>query len=109
MSSSESIQSKITSDIIKTWLFNSPTHGIGRIVRAKTLTVSLFWTYVFWIFTILMSAFISTAILKYAANPTKVHLSLRQYQDRSHYPAITFCKSIFLNSKNVPIRIVFVF
>ncbi|CAF0866573.1 unnamed protein product [Rotaria sordida] len=91
MSSLEDTTTETASNIIKQWLFNSPSHGIRRIGRAKTFLATLFWIYIFWIFTILMCAFIYTAIINYITHPTKIHLSIRQYRDPTHFPAITFC------------------
>ncbi len=92
MSSLKTSQSKTASEIINTWLLNSPSNGIRRIGRAKTLLTGLFWAYTFWIFTILMGTFIYTVIITYIAHPTKIHLSVRQNRDPIDYPAITFCK-----------------
>jgi hypothetical protein len=92
MPPSENLKSETALDIIKKWCSNSPSHGIRRISRAKTLIGSLFWVYIFWIFTILMSGFIYTVIMNYIAHPTKIHLSIRQYRDPDHFPSITFCK-----------------
>ncbi|CAM4756955.1 unnamed protein product [Rotaria magnacalcarata] len=83
--------SKTTTEIVKTWLFNTPSHGIRPISRAKTLQTRLFWAYTFWIFTILMCTFIYTIIMNHITNPMKIHLSIRQYRDPAHFPAITFC------------------
>ncbi|CAF0787553.1 unnamed protein product [Rotaria sp. Silwood1] len=91
MSSFKYATSKTTSEIIKAWLFESPSHGIRRIGRANTFLTTLFWTCTFWIFTLLMCAFIYTAIINYITHPTKIHLSIRQYRDPAHFPAITFC------------------
>ncbi|CAF2368910.1 unnamed protein product [Rotaria sp. Silwood2] len=91
MSSCKDTPTKTASNIVKTWLFNSPSHGIRRIGRANTFRTTFFWTSIFWTFTILMCAFIYTAISNYITHPTKIHLSIRQYRDPAHFPAITFC------------------
>ncbi len=93
MSSSEDIKSKTISDIIEKWFLNSPSHGIHRIGRAKTLIARLFCGYIFWVFTLLMGCFIYIVIMNYVAHPTKMHLIITQYRNPEHFPAITFCKS----------------
>lgn len=86
-------------NIIKHWFFNSPSHGIRRINRATSLPGRVFWSMIFLIFTSLMCTFIHSAITKYITHPTKINLSVRQYQDSMHYPAITFCKSSSLTRR----------
>jgi len=92
MSSSENTKSKSISDLIKKWFLNSPSHGIRRIGRAKTLITSLLCGYIFWVFTILMGCFIYITFINYIAHPTKIHLTVSQHRDPKHFPAITFCK-----------------
>lgn len=94
MSSSEQQSPKRTTalSIITNWFLNSPSHGIRRINRSKTLRTRLFWSLIFLIFTALMCKFIHSIIEKFIEHPTKVNLSVRQYRESSHFPAITFCK-----------------
>ncbi len=103
MSSSKENKSKTALDIIKNWFSNSPSHGIRRIGRAKSLIEGLFWGYIFWIFTVLMGTFIYTVAINYVAHPTKIHLNLRQHRDPAHFPAITFCKENIFKSKKINI------
>lgn len=93
MSLKEDEKTKTISDIIKNWFLNSPSNGIRRIGRAKTIIGRLFFGYSFWIFTIFMGCFIYMIVLNYIAHPTKIHLSVSQYRDPRYFPAITFCKS----------------
>ncbi|UJR16178.1 hypothetical protein I4U23_003088 [Adineta vaga] len=79
------------SEIIKKCLLNSPSHGIRRIGRAKTITTRIFWAFTFWLSTSLMSTFIYSIIIKYINHPTKIHLSIEQNPQPSDYPSITFC------------------
>ena len=79
-------------EIVEKWFYKSPSHGIRRIGRSKTLVRRIFWSYVFWMSTVLMGTFIATIVKKHIGNPTKIHLSVRQYRDPSQFPAVTFCK-----------------
>ena len=92
-------------DIIKNWFLNSPSHGIRRINRSKTIQSRLFWSITFLIFTVLMCVFIHSAIDKFITHPTKINLSVRQYQESIHYPAITFCKNeLFFSSISIDLN-----
>ena len=84
--------------IIQNWLLNSPSHGIRRINRSKTNKARCFWIITFFIFTALMCTFINSTIQKFIANPTRVHLTVRQYQEPMHFPAITFCEKTIKKS-----------
>ena len=81
-------------DIIKNWFLNSPSHGIRRISHANSILGRVFWSTIFILFTTLMCFFIYTVIEKFSAYPTKISLSVRQYRDPDHFPAVTFCKKI---------------
>jgi hypothetical protein len=96
MSSSTASKSKTALDIFKNWFINSPSHGIRRVGRSKTFLERLIWLYFFWVFTVLMGTFIAMVVIKYIDNPTKIHLTMRHHQDPTHFPAVTFCKSIFI-------------
>ncbi|CAF0810778.1 unnamed protein product [Adineta ricciae] len=78
-------------DIIQSWLLNSPSHGIRRIGRARTLSTRLFWLVTFCTLTILMGIFISSIITKFVTYPTKIHLSIKHDLLPSDYPSVTFC------------------
>lgn len=101
MSSSQNEESETQTDIIKSRLLNVPSHGIRRIGRANTLLARLFWSYTFWIFTVLMCTFIFTAIRNFVRHPTKIHLSIKQYRDPALFPAITFCKNDYFEYKQL--------
>jgi hypothetical protein len=99
MSASKDTESKTTSDLIKNWFLDSPSYGIRRIGRAKTLIARIFCGYIFWIFTVLMGCFIYIIIMNYVAHPTKFNLNLNQHRDPKHFPAVTFCKERIINLK----------
>ena len=94
-SEEQSEKQESTFKIFKQWFLNSPSHGIRRISRSNSLAGTIFWSITFVGFTILMCFFITTVIMKYIEYPTKINLSVRQYRDPNHYPAVTFCKKIY--------------
>jgi len=92
-------QEKSALEIIKDWFSNSPSHGIRRISQANSVVGRLFWSITVLIFTSLMCLFILTVFRNYNAQPTKINLAVRQYQDPAYFPAITFCKATFSSSR----------
>ncbi|CAF0801224.1 unnamed protein product [Adineta ricciae] len=90
-STSEISREKGIIDVLKTWFSNSPSHGIRRISLADSIFGRIFWSFICLIFTSLMCFFILTVIRNYIAQPMKINLSIRQYQDSQYFPAITFC------------------
>ncbi|UJR30356.1 hypothetical protein I4U23_017891 [Adineta vaga] len=102
MSESQSKKEKNLLNIIKDWLSNSPSHGIRRICLANSLFGRIFWSIIFLIFTSLMCFFSLTVIRKYIAQPMKINLSVRQYQDPKYFPAITFCNLNPIRKLKVP-------
>ena len=90
-SENKSEKEKSAFDILKIWVLNSPSHGVRRIVCANSIPAFIFWTTTFLAFTVLMCYFIGSVITKYIAYPTKINLSVTQYRDPTHFPAITFC------------------
>lgn len=86
-------------EMIKKWFYHSSSHDFRRVGRAETLLERLFWSYMLWISTILMSTFIAIIVIKYVTNPTKVHLSVQHCREAAHFPAITFCKTSLSSSR----------
>ncbi|CAF3879227.1 unnamed protein product, partial [Rotaria sp. Silwood1] len=76
--------------IIQEFALNTSTHGLPGIARSQSKHNCIFWTVSFFIFTGVMTYFVTQSIKNYFEYPTQTSVSI--FVERSQvFPAVTFC------------------